>query len=181
MLALLFTLKKTRGRGRGLFAKRFIPKGTIVFFECPQCRVMPKSEFMRLSPRKREKLLFHAYTRQDGSVVQACGLSPYMNHSCDANVLDSGKGFDIVVRDIPKGREATYDYRVFYDEDWGFECRCGAENCCVAFRCRHPLPRGLRRDWETKLKPALAQARKVPQPLGKVLAANLPKTRRLLG
>jgi SET domain-containing protein len=181
MLAPLFKLKGTRGKGQGLFAKRFIPAGTIVFFECPKCRVIPRSKFQKLSARQRERLLFHAYTRRDGSVVMPCGLSPYMNHSCDANVLDSGRGFDIVVRDIKKGREATYDYRVFYDEDWGFECRCGAENCCGTFRCRHPLPRGLRRDWETKLKPALAQARKVPQPLGKALAANLPKTRRLLG
>ncbi len=181
MLAPLFTLKNTPGKGRGLFAKRFIPRGTIVFFECPKCRVIPKTKFRRLSPKQRERLLFHAYTLKDGSVVMPCGLSPYMNHSCDANILDTGRGFDIVVRDIPKGREATYDYRTFYDEDWGFQCRCGAENCCGTFACRHPLPRGLRRDWDAKLKPALAQAPKVPQPLRRELAAHLPAAKRWLG
>lgn len=180
MQADLFILKKTPGKGRGLFAKRFIPRGTIVFFECPKCKVMPKSEFQKLSPKQKERLLFHAYTRKDGSVVQSCGLSKYMNHSCDANILDTGKGFDIVVRDIRKGEEATYDYRTFYDEDWGFQCRCGAPDCCGTFACRHPLPRGLRAKWDRLLKPALEQARLVPQPLRDQLIRHVPRARRYL-
>ena len=38
-------------------------------------------------------------------------------------------GFDIVVGDIKKGEEATYDYRDFYD-DVKMPCNCGEENCC---------------------------------------------------
>lgn len=30
-----------------------------------------------------------------------------------ANILDSGKGFDIVIRNIARDEEATYDYRSF--------------------------------------------------------------------
>lgn len=181
MQADLFVLKKTPGKGRGLFAKQNIPAGTIVFFECPKCRVMSKKAFMRLTPKQRERLLFHAYTRKDGSVVQSCGLSKYMNHSCDANILDTGCGFDIVVRDVKKGQEATYDYRTFYDEDWGFECRCGAPDCCGTFACRHPLPRGLRAKWDKLLNPALGRARLVPQPLREQLLKHVPKARRYVG
>lgn len=180
MQADLFILKKTRGKGKGLFAKRDIPRGTIVFFECPKCRVTPKSEFQRLSPRQRERMLFHSYTVKDGSVVTPCGTSVYMNHSCDANILDTGLGFDIVVRNIKKNQEATYDYRTFYDQDWGFQCRCGAADCCGTFRCRHPLPRGLRPKWDRLLKPALGRARLVPQPLREQLLQHVPKAKRFL-
>lgn len=179
MQADLFILKKTRGRGRGLFARQDIPRGTIVFFECPKCRVISKKAFMRLTPKQRQRLLFHAYTRKDGSVVQSCGLSKYMNHSCDANILDTGKGFDIVVRDIRRGQEATYDYRTFYDEDWGFECRCGAPDCCGTFACRHPLPKGLKKKWNSLLKPALERIRSVPQPLARALVEYRPAAKRL--
>lgn len=181
MLAPIFTLRKTRGKGKGLFAKREIPRGTIVFFECPKCRVMSKKAFRRLTPRQRERMLFHSYTVKDGSVVTPCGDSVYMNHSCDANILDTGRDFDIVVRKIGKGEEATYDYRTFYDEDWGFQCTCGAPDCCGTFACRHPLPRGLRANWDKLLRPALRLARRVPQPLREQLLKHVPGAWRYLG
>jgi SET domain-containing protein len=38
--------------------------------------------------------------------------------------LGADPGFDIVVRDIKKGEELTYDYRDFYD-DIKMQCHCG--------------------------------------------------------
>jgi SET domain-containing protein len=181
MLAPLFTVKKVKGKGYGLFAKQFIPRGTVVFYECPKCKVLPKSAFQKLSPAQRKKLLFHAYTVKNGSVVMPCGDTKYMNHCCDSNILDTGKGFDVVVQDIAKGREATCDYRVFYDKDWGFQCTCGGKNCCGIFRCQHPLPRDLRKEWDRKLKPALKLIKKVPQPLAVGLIKLHPKYKRLFG
>ncbi|MDO9068653.1 MAG: SET domain-containing protein, partial [Deltaproteobacteria bacterium] len=111
MLAPLFKVQKIKNKGQGLFAKEFIPRGTIVFFECHNCKATSKVVFQKLSSAQKEKLLFHAYTVKDGSVVMPCGDSKYMNHCCDSNILDTGKGYDIAVRDIKKGEEATYDYR----------------------------------------------------------------------
>lgn len=165
MLAPLFILKKTKGKGYGLFAKQDIPKGTVVFYECSKCTVIPKAKFEKMSKAQKEKLLFHAYTRRDGSVVNPCGNSVYMNHSCHPNILDTGKGFDVVVREIKKGQEATYDYRVFYDKDWGFDCHCGSQNCCGTFTCRRPLAPGVKAFWEKMLTPAMKRISKVPQPL----------------
>lgn len=178
MLAPLFILKKTKGKGYGLFAKKDIPKGTVVFFECSQCKIIPKAKFDKMSVAQKEKLLFHAYTRKDGSVVHPCGDSIYMNHSCDPNVLDTGKGFDIVVRDIKKGQEATYDYRVFYDKDWGFECQCGAKNCCETFTCRRPLAPGVKAFWEKAIHPAMKRISKVSQPLQESLLKEFPSKAR---
>lgn len=179
MLAPLFKVKKIKNKGQGLFAKAFIPRGTIVFFECHKCKVTPKSVFQKLSPVQKEKLLFHAYTVRDGSVVMPCGDSKYMNHCCDSNILDTGKGYDIVVRDIQRGEEATYDYRVFYDKDWGFQCACGSPECCGTFRCRHPLPRGVRVLWDKKIKPAIKLINKVSQPLKNELISHNSKHKRL--
>lgn len=175
MLAPLFTLKKARGKGYGLFARQDIPRGTVVFYECPHCRVIPKARFEKTSKAQKGKILFHAYTRQDGSVVHPCGDSIYMNHSCRPNVLDSGKGFDIVVRDIAKGQEATYDYRIFHDKDWGFECRCGSPYCCGTFTCRRPLAAGVRAGWDKAIRPAMRLIPKVDQPLREALLREYPR------
>jgi hypothetical protein len=68
--------------------------------------------------------------KPDGSYLLPCDEIIYLNHSCNANILDSGKGFDIVVKDIAKGKEATYDYRCFFFHDSDeFECMCGEDNC----------------------------------------------------
>ena len=53
----------------------------------------------------------YGYTKADGSYLVPCDEINYLNHSCNASVLDSGRGFDIVVKDIAKGEEATHDYR----------------------------------------------------------------------
>lgn len=178
MLAPLFILKKTKGKGYGLFAKQDIPKGTVVFYECSQCTVIPKNKFDKMTKAQKEKLLFHAYTRKDGSVVNPCGDSVYMNHSCNPNILDTGKGFDVAVRDIKKGREATYDYRVFYDKDWGFECACGSENCCGTFTCRRPLAPGVKSFWKKAIDPAIKLIPRVPQPLKGQFLKEFPQKAR---
>ncbi|MCK9573595.1 MAG: SET domain-containing protein-lysine N-methyltransferase, partial [Candidatus Omnitrophica bacterium] len=56
--------------------------------------------------------------------IAPCDETRYLNHSCNANILGADPGFDIVVRDIKKGEELTYDYRDFYD-DIKMQCHCG--------------------------------------------------------
>lgn len=178
MLAPLFVLKRTRGKGYGLFARQDIPLGTVVFYECSRCVVISKSKFQRMNRAQKEKLLFHAYTKKDGSVVNPCGKSAYMNHSCDSNVLDTGKGFDVVVRNIKKGDEVTYDYHVFHDKDWGFDCQCGSEHCCGKFTCQRPLAKEIRARWKKLLDPAMKMIPRVPQPIKAQFLAEFPKKAR---
>lgn len=45
MLAKLFEVKDAGNKGKGLFAKKPIPKGTIVSFECQDCISMSKKDF----------------------------------------------------------------------------------------------------------------------------------------
>jgi SET domain-containing protein len=166
MLAELFYVEETKNKGKGLFAKEFIPKGTITWVECDKCKVFSASEinFNKMSEKEKWKLFDYAYRREDGSFFAPCGDAKYFNHSCNANILDSGTGFDIVVRDIKKGEEATYDYRCFYD-DLKMQCNCGEKNCCKVVDFKHPVPQELELFWSDKVQSALKLSKNVDQPL----------------
>ncbi|MEI7750529.1 MAG: SET domain-containing protein-lysine N-methyltransferase [Candidatus Omnitrophota bacterium] len=164
MYAKLFEVKETGGKGKGLFAKQFIPKGTIPGFECDKCEILLGIDPSKMSEKEKDELFLRAYRKQDGSFVAPCDDSRYMNHSCDANILDSGRGFDLVVRDIQKGEEASFDYRGFYD-DLNMPCQCGSKNCCKIVTCAQPIPEDLARFWAKRATAALNRVHEVPQPL----------------
>jgi len=166
MIAKLFEVKETKDKGKGLFANVFIPTGTIICFECEKCKVLSKKEISELDKTKRNFVLEHAYTRKDGTYLMPCGEEIYLNHSCNSNILDSGLGFDIVVRNINIGEEATYDYRQFYDDSsYEMICNCKEKNCCKIVKCIHPVPKELRNFWNVKIKKSLTLINTVNQPL----------------
>ena len=166
MIAKLFELREAQNKGKGLFAKDFIPKGTIICFECNKCKIVSASElgYDKMSEEERMSLLDYAYRKEDGTFVLPCDETRYLNHSCNANILGTEFGFDIVVRDINKGEEATYDYRDFYDSV-KMACYCGEKNCCKVVDFKHPIPEDLQRFWKKKVNAALKLVNKVEQPL----------------
>lgn len=166
MIAKLFDIKKTNNKGKGLFAKEDILKGTIICFECKKDQVINKKDFNKLVKSKRKSILEYAYTRKDGSVLTPCDETIFLNHSCNSNILDTGKNFDIVVKDIKKGEEATYDYRTFYENsNFSLDCNCGEENCCHTIRCIHPIQKELQEFWNRKINGSIPLIKKVKQPL----------------
>jgi hypothetical protein len=60
MLAKLFEIKNAGDKGKGLFAKEQIPKGTIVSFECQDCIRMSNDDF-EFIPTNKEKSLILKY------------------------------------------------------------------------------------------------------------------------
>lgn len=171
MIAKLFEVRETADKGKGLFAKEFIPKGTIVCFECNKCRTLKDIDPSKMSVEEKEKMFDYAYRKKDGSYIAPCDETRYLNHSCNANILGTEFGFDIAVRDIQKGEEMTYDYRDFYD-DIKMACNCGEENCCRAVTFEHPVPQALQKFWKEKTDAALELANKVEQPLKEELKEN---------
>ncbi len=168
MIAKLFEVRETRNRGKGLFAKDFIPKGTIICFECEKCKVLTGIDPAKMTVKEKEAMLDYAYRKKDGSYIAPCDETRYLNHSCNANILGTESGFDIAVRDIKKGEEATYDYRDFYD-DLIMQCCCREENCCKEVTFGHPVPPGLFKYWNEKTNAALKLVNKVDQPLKEYL------------
>ena len=169
MIAKLFEVKETEGKGKGLFAKELIPKGTIVWFECgnpDNARVLTAEEigYDKMSENEKLKLFDYAYRMEDGMFIAFSDDTRYLNHSCNANILGTDLGFDIAVKDIKKGEEATYDYRDFCDEV-EMPCLCGEENCCKVLKFIHPVPEELKSLWKERVDSALRLVNNVEQPL----------------
>ncbi|AFU59121.1 hypothetical protein Ngar_c21910 [Candidatus Nitrososphaera gargensis Ga9.2] len=85
MLARFFEVGETRDKGKGLFAKELVPKGTIVFFECKQCKRISKDDL--LAEEEKAFVQKYGYTKADGSYLVPCDEIIYFNHSCNANIL----------------------------------------------------------------------------------------------
>jgi hypothetical protein len=111
----------------------------------------------------------YGYTKGDGSCLVLCDEIIYLNHSCNTNIRDSGRGLDIVVRDTARGEEATYDYRLFHDSDeLAFRCLCGGNTCCETVKCVYPPSEELKSFWYTKISSTMKKMDTVYQPLGKL-------------
>jgi uncharacterized protein len=84
----------------------------------------------------------YGYRKEDGSHLLPCDEIIYLNHSCNANILDSGKGFDMVIRDMARDEEATYDYRCFPrdSDEFEFECMCNEDDCCRVVKSIYDHP-----------------------------------------
>ena len=89
--------------------------------------------------------------------------------------METNKGFDIVVRDIKAGEEATEDYRIF-NEELHFEngCKCGEPNCMRRTIYRRPPQKRLQIFWNKKINDALRLINSVNQPLKKDLIKEHP-------
>ena len=174
-------MRDTPDRGVGLHTTRSIPRGTIVMMECSRC-----SRISRRAARRSARWSFiqsHApITRSTfPDFLEPCDPRIYFgNHSCNANVLDTGLGFDLAVRDIPAGTELTFDYRCFFDSTIDFPCRCGEPECGGRIRCLHNRP-DLEEAWRSRIRNAFRGFAVAPQPLldsgyvGQTLRGLLPR------
>ncbi len=174
MLANLFTTRDSPLHGLGVYATATIPRGTIIYVPCAACQVLQVAAAGEpasgdgVSRDAAEDLLYRGFMLADGRLLVSCGITRYINHSCDANVLDYGLDFCIAARDISAGEEITQDYRTFASdppEAFNLACTCGAATCCGLVRPSPRIPDALLQAWNAKLVPALASALTVPQPL----------------
>jgi len=178
MIANLFEIKKTSSGEKGLFATRFIPKGTIDAFRCKKCGTYSKKELAKLSKKELRFVMDHEVMGKSGLYSKYCDKRMrYDNHSCNANSLSYSKGFGIVVRDIKKGEEATSDYRMYGEDEVHFVggCRCGEKNCMKGTTFRPPAPEKLRRSWNRRINAALRLIPYVKQPLKAKLLKEHPE------
>ncbi|HVC58190.1 MAG TPA: SET domain-containing protein [Candidatus Acidoferrales bacterium] len=178
MIADLFEIKAKGIHEKGLFATRFIPKGTILIFPCKKCGTYSKGDLAKLPKKELEFVLHHEVMDEHGLMSKYCDKRLlYINHSCNAHILETDKGFDIAVRDIKKGEEATEDYRVFEEEGFHFVggCKCGERNCMKNTAFRPPAPKKLQGIWERRINAAVRLVGSVKQPLRTRLLREHPR------
>lgn len=152
--------------GYGLFATAFIPKGTITYAKDPLELEVSPLQMQNLNQNLLDALEKYSYKDERGYMIMSWDFGKYVNHSCDANSMSTGYGFEIAIKDIQIGEQLTDEYGIFNLEE-DMICYCGASNCRKAiqaedFDTHFDI-------WDKKIVPALAIMPLVDQPLGYLL------------
>ena len=113
--------------GVGTFAIDDISAGEMIFIRGGH--IMSKSELYFYKTADGCWPLSDEYFLGAISEEEFSDQKVYLNHSCDANCGIRGEITCVAMRDIKKGEELTHDYGLLDNEDYSFECNCGAE-CC---------------------------------------------------
>lgn len=157
-------------KGHGIFAKEFIPKGTITFvndaldiYLDPNDPKFQKEPYLSLLDR-------YAYNAPDGRLVLCWDFGKYMNHCCWPNTLSTGYGFDIAIKDIAIGEEITTDYgTISTGHEMVFQCEKA--------NCRKGITNEsfdqCAKLWDEQILEALKLSDKVTQPLWNLLEKDV--------
>ena len=113
--------------GRGVFATRDIPTGTITWALDVLDQHFSDEDIRRLPDYDRELVEEYAYIEGRGDHILCWDHARFYNHSCDANCLGVCDDFQMAVRDIAAGEELTEDYGTFNPRER------------EPFHCSHPF------------------------------------------
>jgi len=149
--------------GYGLFATRFIPRGTLTWVMCSPEQVFQPRDVVRLGPAYHAYLDKYAYANAAGDRILCCDLGRFMNHSCDSSTLTlPGAELEVAVRDIQPGEQVTDDYGTL-NLDQELVCLCGSPHCRGIVRGDDPARN--QASWEVRVREALPFVACVAQPL----------------
>lgn len=107
-------LKESPGKGLGTFAKKFIPKDTIVweFVEGFDIKVH-KDKINELSLVQKD-FIYKYFWKEGDYFYSSCDHSIFQNHSYDFNTISKGE-YVVALRDIQANEELTANYQEFDD------------------------------------------------------------------
>lgn len=114
--------------GWGVFATRYIPKGTITWVLDALDQVLFGQDISSLPASLQEKLEIYSYLNGRGERILCWDHARFINHSCRPTSLAPGLDLEIAVRDIQPGEEITDDYGSLNVES-AFPCACGEAQC----------------------------------------------------
>ncbi len=148
--------------GYGVFAKKFIPKGTIVYAKDSLEIEVTEAQYAKHPKAMQDVIEKYSYIDEKGVRILSWDFAKYVNHNCNRNTISTGYGFEIAIRDINPGDEITDEYGIF-NLDVTFSCGCGAVNCRGVIQ-PEDLD-NLAPIWDIEIKDALMSLYKVEQPL----------------
>ena len=131
---------RSRIEGRGVFAKRKIPKGARII-EYKGKRRAIADLFVERSEGKSAHI--YAFSLHEGTVIDGAlggNESRFINHSCEPNCeayTFDDRVYIYAMRDMSRGEELTFDYQLRSafgkarkkSDESAYICRCGAKNC----------------------------------------------------
>lgn len=96
--------------GFGVFATKFIPKGTITWV-LDELDYKLEPEFVaKLDKHMRKFINKYSFRNREGQYIVCWDLGRYVNHSFHANCMATAYDFEIAIRDILPGEQLTNDY-----------------------------------------------------------------------
>jgi SET domain-containing protein len=136
-----YSVRRSAIHGRGVFASRTIPKGTVIIeYRGQRTSWEAASERQDNDPSDPQHTFIFATS--DGRVIDASrrgNAARWINHSCAPNCYAfedaDGRVFIEARRTIRVGDELTYDYQLELDERVTarlraeYACHCGAKRC----------------------------------------------------
>jgi SET domain-containing protein len=138
----LYVVRNSHIHGRGVFAARYIRKGTRIL-EYKGERIDNDEADRRYDDTRMKRHHTFLFTLDDKTVIDGAqnvggGDASFINHSCEPNceaVITGRKIFIHALRGIEPGTELAYDYQ--YERtgkndaelEKFYVCRCGAPNC----------------------------------------------------
>ncbi|HRE98354.1 MAG TPA: SET domain-containing protein [Flavobacteriales bacterium] len=156
--------------GNGVFATTFIPKGTIVYIKDELEIVIPPDDPRRNDPLYKDVIEKYSYTEPNGNFVLSWDIGRYVNHCCNCNIISTGYGFEIAIRDIQAGEEITDEYGLF-NSGWEIDLVCTKPGCRKKLQ---PSDLDLNYEkWDAAIKSAFDYFEKVDQPLLKYMEPEI--------
>jgi hypothetical protein len=153
--------------GYGVFATRFIPRGTITWVFDDLDQVVAAERTAVLLPAMREALDKYSYLNGRGERILCWDHARFVNHSCHPTSLAPGFDLEIAIRDIQEGEEITDDYGSL-NLEMEFACACGSEQCRGTIRPGDFDRYGAR--WDSLVAEAFPLISRVEQPLWDLVA-----------
>ncbi|MCB1324809.1 MAG: SET domain-containing protein [Leptospiraceae bacterium] len=146
--------------GLGVFATKFIPRGTITWILDPLDRVFPPQEVAWMQEYNPEIIDRYCYRDARGDYVLCWDLARYVNHSFRPSCFLTPYQFEVAIRDIEPGEELTSDYGYLNVSEPFYAADEGTERTVV-------YPDDLARhapEWDRLVLSVLPSVLEVPQP-----------------
>ncbi len=148
--------------GYGVFAKKFIPEGTITYIkDSLEIEISPEAyqEHPLVMQQAIEK---YSYIDERGYRIVSWDIAKYVNHCCQSNTISTGYGFEFALRDIQPGEQITDEYGIF-NLQYEMQVFCGNPNCRKVVRPEDFD--NFYKIWDKSIKKSLPRLHDVAQPL----------------
>ncbi|WP_224997373.1 SET domain-containing protein [Cesiribacter sp. SM1] len=148
--------------GYGVFAKKFIPEGTITYIK-DSLEIEISPEAYKTHPLVMQQAIEkYSYIDERGYRIVSWDIAKYVNHCCQSNTISTGYGFEFALRDIQAGEQVTDEYGIF-NLQYEMEVYCGNPGCRKVIR-----PDDFEKyyqQWDEAILKSLPRLHQVPQPL----------------
>lgn len=107
--------------GFGVFATKFIPKGTIVWILDDLDMILEEEQVKSLEDLRRDIVCKYSYKNKEGQYILCWDIARYVNHSFHPNCVATAYELELAARDIFPGEQLTCDYATLGDDE-PFDC-----------------------------------------------------------